>query len=309
VAEVTEERTPVLIGLDWGTTSLRAWLLDEAGRILERVERPAGILEVEDGDFERVFAEAVGPWRDRGLPALASGMIGARQGWREVPYAACPAGGAELAAGLVAVPNRTSAKLSFVPGLVCRGPSGVPDVMRGEETQILGVMAGGGGLVVLPGTHSKWAEVEEGRVVRFATFMTGELFAVLARHSILGRMMTPDGHGDEDPEAFARGVAYGAAEDGLLGRLFSARTLPLLGELPESGVRDYLSGLLIGAELREARRLPGARGGDVTVVAGGALGGRYGRALGLLGIACTRHGEEAAARGLVTIARAAGLVA
>lgn len=302
------DANPALIGLDWGTTSLRAWLLDGAGAIIDRTERPAGILQVEDGDFETVFAEVVASWRRHGVPALASGMIGARQGWCEAPYATCPAGGAELAQGLVAVPNGTGVPLSIVPGLVCRTADGVPDVMRGEETQILGVIEGGDGdgLVVLPGTHSKWAEVRGGRVVRFATFMTGELFAVLAGHSILGRMMTAEGA--EDEAAFARGVGFGVAADGLLGGLFSARTLPLLGELPEAGVRDYLSGLLIGAELREARALPGAQGA-VTVVAGGALAARYARALELRGIRSTTRGEEAAARGLATIAAAAGLIA
>ena len=192
-------------------------------------------------------------------------MITWRQGWVEVPYCPCPAGSAELAAALAAPRDRGRAAIHFVPGLSLIGADGVPDVMRGEETQIIGAVGGGRAVrgrraIVLPGTHSKWALAEDGRIVWFATFMTGELFAVLKEHSILGRLMAGDAH---DDAAFARGLAYAqSGPGGLLKRLFSVRTLGLFDRAAgERRSPSYLSGLLIGSEIARGAGLPagGAR--------------------------------------------------
>src|SRR5215475_12064003 len=149
-----------LIAVDWGTTSLRAYRVDAAGAIVDRLEAPAGIMQVPKGDFGGTFDRLVGPWLGQGrLPVVASGMIGSRQGWREAPYAECPAGAADLAGKLVSVTSPAGHEVRLVPGVMRTDADGVPDVMRGEETQIVGCLADGDPprrIFVLPGTHSKW---------------------------------------------------------------------------------------------------------------------------------------------------------
>ncbi|MFI4988149.1 MAG: 2-dehydro-3-deoxygalactonokinase, partial [Alphaproteobacteria bacterium] len=304
--------------LDWGTSSLRAFLVAADGSILARASAPHGILNVPGQDFAGTFEAIAGPWlaRHPALPALASGMIGSRQGWREVPYAQAPAGLAELARGLVSVAGRAGHRLAIVPGVAYRAAAAPPDVMRGEETQILGSLvadSGGRQLFVLPGTHSKWALVEDGRIVWFATFMTGELYAVLKAHSILGRLMAGDA---DDAASFRRGLAQAAeasaAAGGLLHKLFSARSLALFDELPAAGVASYLSGLLIGHELGEAlaslaERLA-APPGIVRVIGEPALARLYRTALSGRGVEVHLAEENVVALGLLRIAQAAGLV-
>ena len=244
-----------LIGIDWGTTSFRAYRIGADGAALATRTAPAGILKVPSGDFEAVLEREVGDWLGAApaLPVVVSGMITSRQGWLEVPYCACPAGSVELAGALGELTTGAGRRLHFVPGVSLIGSDGVPDVIRGEETQIIGQLAGGRGgeVLLLPGTHSKWAFAADGRIVWFATFMTGELFAVLSEHSILGRLMAAGAAPDET--AFARGLSYAReGPGGLLKRLFSARTLGLFDQLPASAIGSYLSGLLIGSELAEA---------------------------------------------------------
>jgi 2-dehydro-3-deoxygalactonokinase len=301
-----------LIGLDWGTTSFRAYRIGADGHVLETRSAPAGILKVAGGDFAAVFEREIGPWlSDRAeLPVLASGMITSRQGWVEVPYCPCPAGSAEIAGALRRHETGHGRTIHFVPGLSIVGADGVPDVIRGEETQIIGAIGGAPGrrLLVLPGTHSKWALVEHGRLIWFATFMTGELFAVLKEHSILGRMMAKE---SDDEDAFRRGLAYARGTGGgLLRRLFSARTLALFGELPERAAASYLSGLLIGSELREA--IDGLERGpldrEITVIGDAELCRRYLAAIAEAGLRGRRAADDTGARGLFLIARAAGLI-
>lgn len=239
-------KTAPIIAVDWGTSALRVALVGEDGRVERRAEGPHGVLHVRDGDFAGVLARMTAGWPS--LPVFAAGMIGSRQGWREVPYLPCPTGLDELASALAAV----APGVFIVPGVVATSADGIPDVMRGEETQALGTGISDG-IVVLPGTHSKWVRLERGRIVAFATFMTGEVFAVLAQQSILGRLMAGD---EEDDAAFARGLARGRAESGaLLHDLFSVRTLGLFRAIPETGLRSYLSGVLIGNEIAAAMRL------------------------------------------------------
>ena len=182
---------PTLIALDWGTSNLRASLLGPGGAVLDRRSAAGGVMAVPEHRFEAALRSLCGDWIDahRG-PLLASGMIGSRQGWVEAPYLPCPATRDAAAARLVAVPLAGGATLHIVPGLVCTGADGQADVMRGEETQILGAVPADSPrtLVVLPGTHSKWASVERGVVRDFTTCMTGELHEALVRHTILGRL-------------------------------------------------------------------------------------------------------------------------
>ena len=296
-----------LIAIDWGTSSARAWWLDGRGAILAERAAPLGVQKVARGRFHDALKSLLGGDAPAGVPLLACGMIGSRQGWLEAPYVACPAGFASIAEGLVLVAD---APLAIVPGMTCRDAQGVPDVLRGEETQIFGTLDDlvAQQLVALPGTHSKWALVGGGAIERFATFMTGELYAVLREHSILGRLAAPG----SDAAAFERGVSTSLRPAAALSHdLFSARTLTLAGELAPEGVADYLSGLLLGAEVAAAQSWiahSGARGLGVTLIGDPALCGRYDRALSIAGLAARSGPSDAAARGLWRIAQQAGLV-
>jgi 2-dehydro-3-deoxygalactonokinase len=226
-----------------------------------------------------------------------SGMIGSRQGWLEVPYVASPAGLDQVAAGMRKV--EWLGRIGFVaPGLSTRDADNVPDVMRGEETQILGVLDSlpvSGAWLCLPGTHSKWVEVKDGRIQRFATHMTGEAFAVLREHSILGRMMTASAH---DPEWFDAGVRRAQQEGGLLHHLFGVRARGLFGEVPEPAAASYLSGILIGHELASA---PGGDG-PAYLLGSSDLATLYQRALKQVGRACITLDPDAVVRGLFLLA-------
>ena len=308
----TAPSAPALVALDWGTTSLRAWLLDSRGGVLDATRAPRGIMQIPDGDFARAMAEVADRWPD--LPAIAAGMIGSSQGWLEAPYLACPASLDDLAEGLVPVPGT---RLWIVPGI--RRPAALPDVMRGEETQIAGALAlrpdlTAGARCVLPGTHSKWAEIAGGRIETFATWMTGELFAVLRAHSILGK---PAREAERQPgpqtgagaAAFLRGVDAARTGHGLAPLLFSSRTLVLSGEIAAADSLDYLSGLLIGDEIRSALCAPVARpDAPLLLIGEPALCARYAGALTRFGVTGAAGIEEAAVAGLWRIATAAGLV-
>jgi len=286
-----------MIAVDWGTSSFRAYRLDGHGTILDTSASPRGILTVTDGRFAAVLREEIGPWLEVERRMLLSGMIGSRQGWREAPYVGCPAGAAEIRQALIPLELDWPGKAWLAPGLSCRA-DGVPDVMRGEEVQILGALgelADGSGLICLPGTHSKWARVEQGRIVRFETHMTGESFAVLRQHSILGRLMPPVGQEqDPDDRAFAQGLARARTGGGLLHHLFGARSLGLMGDLPVAGLPAYLSGLLIGHELAATASIPG----PVYLIGSEALTERYSTALTLSGRDPRPMAPDRAAAGL-----------
>ncbi len=298
---------PALIGIDWGTSNFRAFLLERAGNILDRRAGPHGILTVADGKFERVLAARIGEWlADGRLPILMSGMIGSRQGWVEAPYAGTPAGLSDLAAGLAPVPF-DAADVRIVPGLKTEHDDRA-DVIRGEETQIFGALRHlgvEGGRFLLPGTHSKWVVVERGKVVRFATYMTGEIFAAARDHTILGRLMRDSRRSDD---AFAKGVALGASPGGpgaLLSRLFAVRTAGLFDTLQADELADYLCGLLIGAEIADAAT---ADRHAVGVIASDALAERYHVAADILGVRADVVPSDCIAAGFIAIARAAGLI-
>ena len=288
-----------MIGVDWGTTSFRAFRVGRDGTIRDRRASPRGIMQVQDGRFADTLREEIGPWLAAGEDrVLLSGMIGSRQGWKEAPYVPCPAGAADIAGALVDV-QFDWARAKLVPGVSGTDETGVAEVMRGEEAQVLGALAalGGNGLACLPGTHSKWARVEDGRIVRFTTHMTGEAYAALRGHTILARMMR---EGPADGAPFDAGVRRSGEPGGLLHHIFGVRTLALTGQIPETDTGAYLSGILVGHEVRAA--LHGASGVVVHVIGAPDLTVLYARAISACGGYAERHDGEAAARGLALIA-------
>ena len=292
-----------LIAVDWGTSSLRGALLGGDGRVLDEMASADGILSVPAGGFPAVFAASFARWRDgRDTLALISGMAGSRQGWQETPYCPCPAGFSDIAARLQWIePGR----IALVPGL-SREERGVPDVMRGEEIQVFGALDLLGladAQLVLPGTHSKWVRVRAGRIDRFSTHMTGELYALLRQHSILSRTLPVD-DGELDADAFRQGLAQARESASLLHAAFSVRTLALFGRLPAAAMPSYLSGLVIGEELR-SQGLTQA-GGPILVIGSPALTARYQLALESQGLTSQAVGSAATWRGLWTIARQLG---
>ena len=278
-----------LVAIDWGTSSLRGARIDATGRVLDERSAPRGILTVPPGGFPAVFSDLFGDWmRLSGTECLISGMAGSRQGWIEAPYCACPADAQAVASQVIDVePGR----IAMVPGLSDLH-DGVPDVMRGEEVQIFGAMALTGvdsGLFVLPGTHNKWVKVEAGRVLGFHTFMTGEFYALLSQQSILARTM--DAQAPLDEPAFLQGLLRARqGGGGLLHHAFGVRTQALFHQMPETALASYLSGLLIGEELRVQALDAGQ---PVVLVGGAALTQRYALALDTLGVATQVLGAEA----------------
>lgn len=280
-----------VVAIDWGTSSLRAALMAPDGAILDRIETGDGIMFADGRSFEEIFRALFSPWLAAHPDALvlASGMIGSRQGWVEAPYADCPAGFDDLAKAIAFVEIEGLPRIGFVPGLAFEHASGSPDVMRGEEVQIFGALARLGlsdGVFVLPGTHSKWVAVEGGRVARFHTFFTGELFGVLKSHSILGRLMpdgAPQAGADAAFDAGCRVSAEGGG-GGLLHHLFSVRTRGLFGRTAPEYLGTYLSGLLIGEEIREALSLEDEPPARVHLVCRGDLAELYRRGLAAFGV-------------------------
>lgn len=280
-----------MIAIDWGTTGFRAYRLDAHANILNSRTAAKGILAMPAGRFAEVLEEQVGDWIAQGeAPIVMSGMIGSRQGWVEAPYVPCPAGLAKIAAALREV-RWGGRRAWIVPGLSCRDAAGVHDVMRGEEVQVLGAIEDlpSAALVCLPGTHSKWVVVEDNEIIRFSTHMTGEMYALLKQHSILGRMME---EGEIDFHAFAQGVARSGEPGGLLHHLFGVRTRGLMGELGAAASASYLSGILIGHELRafEVKQ--------VYLLGTPELAALYARAAAALGIDTRTLDAEAGTRAL-----------
>lgn len=299
------------VAVDWGTSNLRAWGMDGEGEIAFSRSSPDGMGRLSREQYPDVLTGLLGSEADGVSEVVICGMAGARQGWIEAPYLDAPADLRTLANGAVWPDMPGELDPRILPG-VCMRDVGAEDVMRGEETQLLGAVAPDetGVLAVLPGTHSKWARVEHGRIVDFTTFMTGELYAVLIDHSMLGRLA---GHepGRFSREAFSRAVMRGLDEGELSHDLFGARTLALTGALASDDVADWLSGLLIGREIRAAREWALRAGIDpslVRIIGSDTLVERYDVALGDAGVLAQRASHDAAAVGLWRVASRARLV-
>ena len=272
------------IAVDWGTSRLKAWRVAQDGRVLAETATSAGAGRLQGDAFEAALVEAVGGWLDEDpIDVLVAGMAGRRGGWREAPYLELPGDLDGLAVNCAAVPCADARlAVAIVPGLCQRRPR--PDVMRGEETQLRGLLAREPdfvGRVCLPGTHSKWAKIGQGSVVGFRTFMTGEVFALMAAHSILANDIAADDAKGFDPAAFEAGLRRGAEAPGdLTASMFEVRAAGLLNAADPSGARARLSGLLIGAELAAA----GVTNGDPVVIIGAkGLAERYVDGVAMLG--------------------------
>jgi 2-dehydro-3-deoxygalactonokinase len=296
--------TGTLLAVDWGSSALRAALMDDQGQVLETRQFEQGILRVPAGQFESVFEQCLGDWMTEHRPlCLISGMAGSRQGWQEAPYCPCPAGFEALGRHLLWL----KPLVALVPGLHCvrqtaaSSPrAGLDDVMRGEEVQVFGALALTGlqeAQVILPGTHSKWVEVRQDKIQHFQTFMTGEMFAVLIQHSILARTMVAEAALNE--AAFIHAVQLAQDGPGLLAHVFGTRTSALFDRLPAEHLSSHLSGLLIGEELRAMRHRPG----PLLLVGSTILTARYDLALRALGRQATTLNQEATWAGLVALAR------
>lgn len=302
--------TIACIAVDWGTSNRRAWALGRDGAVLQQRADANGLLAHPDRRFAESLRDFLGDWLVAAprVPIVLAGMVGSRLGWVEVPYLPVPRLLAELAGHLRKAGEIDGASCWIVPGL-SMDDSVQPEVMRGEECQILGALLAdreAGGLFVLPGTHAKWARVAGERLIAFRTYMTGEVFDLLARSGTLAQLMTAEG---EDADAFARGVA--ASRDAeLLNRLFSVRSLALFGRLGAAATRSYLSGLLIGTEMRDAMAAwPDAVSGGAICIGSAAMMARYRGAADLLGLPLKGMENEAVLpAALLWIAQRAGLL-
>jgi 2-dehydro-3-deoxygalactonokinase len=286
-------RTDV-IGVDWGTSHVRAYRLNDDGAIVAQRDSSDGVLSVALGHYPDVLRGIVGPWiADGERRILLSGTVGSRNGWRETRPIPCPARLADLAGAVEQVPF-DEACVRIVPGVSGVDASEVPEVMRGEETEIVGAGVDTGYLC-LPGSHSKWVRVEHGAIIAYTTYLTGEAFAALRGHTLLAKLMGP-----EPPvagAAFDAGVERSAEPGGVLHHLFGVRTLALVGRLASADASSYLSGLLIGHEVRSARDPASA----VTVIGAPSLAALYVRAINGCGGLATLGAPNAAARGLAVI--------
>ena len=295
-----------LIACDWGSTNLRSWRLDAEGVVLARRDFPFGVNRLTAGEAPVRFGEVRDALDAPDAPAILCGAIGSNVGWRTAPYVDCPAGLDDVASAVVEV----EAGVWIAPGLRCEGLDGAGDVLRGEETMALGWLAAsperrrGRHLICQPGTHSKWLVVEDGRVGRFLSAFTGELFAVLTEHSILR-----SDPGTIDTAAFDAGLAAAGEGDALLTRLYTARSRVAGGGAAMESTAPYLSGLLIGAEVAATPRLLGLEREPVVLLGDAAACGRYAQALERRGTATSfADGEAAVVAGLTAIARLRGLL-
>ena len=284
---------------DWGTSRLRLYLCDPAGNVLARSAGEGASVP----DCAGRFAVAVAPWDQAHgvLPAVLAGMVGSSIGWREVPYLRCPAKPSAIADAALRFEAGGRA-IAILPGLSCRGKTGAPDVLRGEETQILGALrlhpqlTKGRHLLCLPGTHTKWVAVTDGAVSQFQTALTGELFELLRRHSVLAR---DSGEVDGQSPAFALGLESARQKADLLHLLFSARSRAVTGEMAKEDAASYLSGLVLGKDVATAQALFDLDG-PVQLICTPLLAALYGKALATYDVkSSVIDGDRAALAGLV----------
>ena len=286
---------------DWGTSRLRLFLCDERGHVLARGEGEGASVP----DCGGRFAAAVAAWdKAHGvLPAVLGGMVGSTIGWKEVPYLKCPAKPDAIAGAALRFESGARA-IAILPGLSCTGKTGAPDVMRGEETQILGALrlrpelSKGRHILCMPGTHVKWVVVEDGAVVQFQTALSGELFELVRRHSVLAR---DSGEVDGNSTAFAQGLDFARANEAadLLHLLFSTRSRVVTGQMPKADAASYLSGLVLGKDIGSARTLLDLKS-PVQLICTAGLAALYAKVLQAYDLtSAVINGDEAALSGLV----------
>jgi 2-dehydro-3-deoxygalactonokinase len=305
---------PAVAAVDWGTTRMRVWLLDSGGAVISERRSDQGMLTASEVGFSKVLEKHLAEMAaSPDLPTIICGMAGARQGWIEAPYADTPARLAEVLAGAVCIPD-SARDIRIIPGIAQRNAD-LPDVMRGEETQLAGIAAlrgAGRHLVCMPGTHSKWVQVTDGVAEGFGTWMTGELFSVISRETVLKHSV---GGGalafSPRAEAYAAAVRQGLSDSsGVTSRLFGIRAGSLLFKAASEDAAATLSGLLIGAEIAGAKARFGDAASHVILVGSGLMYELYATALGIAGIAVSRaDADEAVRNGLFEAAKRCGFVA
>ncbi|MDX3925625.1 MAG: 2-dehydro-3-deoxygalactonokinase [Shinella sp.] len=298
--------TPAYAAVDWGTSSFRLWLVDRNGEVLAERRSNEGMTSAAPVGFGKVLSSHLAAaGAPEGLPVIICGMAGARQGWIEAGYLDTPAALSAIPAAAVRVPEGLS-DIRILPGLAQRSAA-APDVMRGEETQLLGAMdalGAGAHLVCMPGTHSKWVGVKDGEVTGFSTFMTGELFDAISKHTILAHSVADGQAVNGSGEAFRAAVAAVRDNPALAtNRLFSARAGQLLHGLSASDGRARLSGTLIGLEIAGALTTSPADAA-IALVASGPLGTLYEHAFGAFGMTpAIIDADQAVRTGLSVAAR------
>jgi 2-dehydro-3-deoxygalactonokinase len=304
---VTSENNPPIAAVDWGTSHLRIWLLDVSGNVLAERRSNEGLLGTGPEGFSAILERHLHEMRAPvAMPVIICGMAGSRQGWVEAPYVAVPAALLDVLARAVPVPG-VGRDIRIVPG-VAQEASDVPDVMRGEETQLAGIadlLVGRRHIVCMPGTHSKWVAVESGTITGFVTWLTGELFSVLSKHSILRHAVGDAGAGiSADNPVFRHSLEQALISPAdMTSRLFGIRASTLLFDLKPEEAAAALSGLLIGTEIGSAGARFGRRG-EIVLVASGALQDLYAEALGIAGYRVKLIDADKAVRaGLVEAAR------
>ncbi|WP_424933315.1 2-dehydro-3-deoxygalactonokinase [Amaricoccus macauensis] len=288
---------PDWVAVDWGTSHLRVWLMARSGKVLAGLTSEKGMGRLPRDGFEPTLVELLGPHLPASgrLPVIVCGMAGSRQGWAEAPYAAVPCKPPSLAQATRVTCSDPRLEVFILPGVKQMKPA---DVMRGEETQIAGLLAdkpGFDGVICLPGTHTKWAHISAGEIVSFRTFMTGEMFELLSARSVLRHSIADAGW---DDAAFSEAVddAISRPAD-MAGGLFALRAGALLADLAPQTARARLSGLLIGAELAAAR--PYWLGQEVRIIGATGLASAYLAALKAQGAAAdVVPGDEITLRGL-----------
>lgn len=283
------------IAIDWGSTNLRAWLY-QGEQCLESRQSEAGVTRLNGHSPAAVFSEITAGWRDSATPVVMAGMVGSNVGWKAAPYLPVPVHFSAIGEQLTAV----SDQIWIIPGLsVSRDDN--HNVMRGEETQLLGARAiAPSSVYVMPGTHCKWVQADRQQISDFRTVMTGELHHLLLRHSLVGTGLPEQ---VSAPDAFNAGLERGLNSPDILPQLFEVRAAHVLGSLPREQVSEFLSGLLIGAEV--ATMSAHLHDCQVTLVAGEALADRYQQALGAIGRQTTVvSGDTAFQTGIRSIAHA-----
>jgi 2-dehydro-3-deoxygalactonokinase len=282
---------PAWVAADWGTSQLRLWLMDDAGAVQEARRAPCGMGGLAPSDFEPALVDLLGDALPRvgRLTVICCGMAGSRQGWAEAPYAAVPCAPPSAAEAVKAPTSDPRLDVWLLPGIRQESP---PDVMRGEETQIAGLLntePDFDGVACLPGTHTKWVHLSAGEVVSFRSFLTGELFALLADRSVLRHAVAGEGWDDAAFEEAVTDALSRPAE--VAAKLFEIRAASLLQGLEPAPARARLSGLLIGIELAAAR--PYWLGQDVRLVGEAGIARAYGAALSAQGVALRARDADA----------------
>jgi 2-dehydro-3-deoxygalactonokinase len=285
-----------MIAINWGSSNFRAYRLDDAANIQAERSSGCGAVQLPPEGFQDALLSEVGDWIQAGeTKVLMSGMVGARNGWREAPYIPVPATFDQVADGVIRLPME-SLDARIVPGLIGTDECGVPEVMRGEEAEIFGCEDNVGHRhLCLPGTHTKWVRMEGPKIATFSTSMTGDLYQAIRESTILRKTTQLELN---DSDTFRRGVARSREPGGLAHLLFGVRTLVLTSSMDESSASSYLSGLLIGNEVKARTRAAE----PVHLIGEPALCSLYATALREFGVASSFEPAGAALRGLVRIA-------